>query len=218
MGLLEKIDIISPHAFKLFAECPAKFYYKYCEQIPTPQIDKGFITGKNIHAMASYLLKGFDTTKFEDALTEKEKSLWLKLKNKKYFQYEIIGVEKSISCKTGNYWIGGRIDAIVKDDDFYYILDYKTGGVSDNMTYDYQTVVYLLACDALLKDYKKLSFVYLDLKNNKEVIIDFSDDLKAEYSKRIENKCTEIDKFSIEKFSKCDLTNCEYLKICKPSL
>ncbi|MCR5266109.1 MAG: PD-(D/E)XK nuclease family protein [Cyanobacteria bacterium RUI128] len=218
MGLLEKIDIISPHAFKLFAECPAKFYYRYCEQISAVTLDKSFQTGKNIHSMASYFLKGQNIKKFESALSDKEKELWSGLKENKYFSYEIVGVEKSISCRTGMFWIGGRLDALVRNGNDYYILDYKTGGVSDDMTYDYQTMVYLTACDMLLDDYNSLSFVYLDLKNKKEVVVDYTSDLRVEYTEKLQKAAERIDNFNIETFGKCNFTNCEYLKICKPNL
>lgn len=218
MGLLEKIDIISPHAFKLFAECPAKFYFRYCEQISSVILDKSFQTGKNIHAMASYFLRGQNIEKFEDALSVKERELWSALKENKYFAYETVGVEKSISCRTDKFWIGGRLDALVKNGEDYYILDYKTGGVSDDMTYDYQTMVYLIACDMLLETYNSLSFVYLDLKNKKEVVIKYSHELKAEYTEKLKTVAERIDSFNIETFKKCNFQNCEYLKICRPSL
>ncbi len=215
MKLLDKIGVISPNALKLFASCPGKFYYRYCEQIPIPSLDKNFITGKNIHAIASYMLKGVGIEIFENALTAYEKELWNFLKSNKYFSYDIVGIEKSISCKTGDFWIGGRLDALVKNGNDYYILDYKTGGLKENMVFDYQTMVYLCACDSLISEYDNLSFVYLDLKNKKEIKIDFTNELKNQYTDKLNNMCKKIEEFNIDNLKKCDNKKCEYFKICK---
>lgn len=207
--------IISPNVLKVFNSCPMKYFYKYVEQISNPVLDKGFISGKNIHALASYYLRGEDISKFERALTSMEKEYWERLKNCRYYQYDIVGVEKNITCRLGDFWIGGRLDAIVKSRNDYYILDYKTGGVSGDMTYDTQTMVYCLLCDEYYKNYDKLSFVYLDLKNNKDVIVEFSEKLKSEYITKLSDICSKIEHFNPSKFSKSQNCECEYSKMCK---
>lgn len=206
--------IISPNMLKVFNSCPMKYFHKYMEQISNPVLDKGFMVGKNIHAIASYYLKGENISKFESVLSPIEKEYWERLKACKYYNYEIIGVEKNISCRLGIFWIGGRLDAVVKRENNYYILDYKTGGVSDDMTYDLQTMVYCLLCDKYYPNYEKLSFVYLDLKHNKEITVDFSEALKSEYTRRISELCSKIEKFDPSKFSKLQDCSCEYSKIC----
>lgn len=208
------IGIISPVMLKLFSECSGKFYYRYIEQIASPKLDKAFVIGKNIHAMASYYLKGENIAKFENCLTEKESEFWQYLKNNKYFKYDVIGIEKGLSACFDDYWLGGRLDAIVKQNNNIFILDYKTGGVSGDMIYDYQTMVYLLLCDRYFDNYENLSFVYLDLKNRKDVVVEFNDDLKKEYKFRLLNICNKMSNFDINKFKKLDDCKCEYSKIC----
>lgn len=208
------LGIVSPGMLKLFSECEAKWYYRYIEQIPAPKLDKSFITGKNIHALASYYLRGEKIDKFEKCLTEKENGYWTYLKSSGYLKNGIIGVEKNISCRLGKYWIGGRIDAVVKNGDELSILDYKTGGVSDDMVYDYQTMVYLLLCERAYKDFSKLSFIYLDLKNKKEVRITLSDSLKKEYEDKVIEACDKMACFKIESFVRSNDCLCEYSKIC----
>ncbi len=211
----QNITVFYPNMIKLFKECPFRFHYKYNEQIPVPLPDKGFITGKNIHSLALYYLKREDITKFEKRLSPKENELWKKLKENPYFKYEIVGTEKNILSKTGNYWIGGRIDALVKNENDYYILDYKTGGVNNDMTFDEQTMVYLILCDNFIKEYNSLSFVYLDLKNNREIKIEFSPELKEKYLDKLKSALDEINSFNPDKQEKKENCQCEYEKLCK---
>ena len=102
----------------------------------------------------------------------------------------------------------------MKQGDNIYILDYKTGGVSDDMIYDYQTMVYLLLCDRYFKKYETLSFVYLDLKNKKDVVIKFDDSLRDEYKFILLDICQKMRDFDIKKFRRSDDCKCEYSKIC----
>lgn len=211
-----QFSVISPAMFNLFNDCKMKFFYQYVEQIPPPVSDENFVEGKNIHNLASYCLKNYDIAKYEKILSDRELKYWNNLKNNPLFSYEVIGVEKNLVMKTEDFIIGGRIDAIVKQDDDYYILDYKTGGVNSDKTYDYQTMVYLLLCDEFFKQKHSLTFVYLDLKNNKEVKIKFSDKLKSEFIERIKKTYFDMIKFKPESFDKisCAEMGCKYSKLC----
>ena len=211
---VQDIGVISPNLLKLFEDCPIKFYYRYIEQIPAPNLDKNFTTGKNIHALAAYYLKNLDIEKFENALDSKESILWNYLKKTPYFKYDVVGIEKYISAKLDNCWIGGRIDAIVKDNEDYYILDYKTGEVKDDMTFDFQTMIYLLVCDEMFPIKKSLSFIYLDLKQKREVKTVLTEELKQEYKQRLLNLYKKIASFNPKNFTPPEVCKCEYSKIC----
>lgn len=210
--------IISPAMLKIIEECPKKYFYMYVDKISLPQIKKLFEKGKNIHAIASYFIKNFDVSKLENALTNEEKDIWKYLKNTKYFGYELINSEYQISFKLDDNWFGGRLDALVKNKEDYYILDYKTGAIPKNPEFDFQTMIYLLAVDRLLnRKYKSLNFVYLDLKNKDEKIINFSDDFKQKYEENLKKVAKKIEiSQSFQKISnqgnKC---NCDYYKFCK---
>lgn len=210
----KNILVFSPYMFKLYKDCPAKFYYRYAEQIQSPVLDKNFQTGKNIHALASYYLKGQDISKFENVLTPKESELWSVLRSNDYLKYDVAGVEKGFSIRIKDVWYGGRMDAVVTDGENYYVLDYKTGSVNQDMTYDYQTMIYLLACDSLFDGYKTLSFVYLDLKNNKEIKVVFNEQLKSEYIEKLDNTVKEIKAFDITGYKNMTECKCEYSKLC----
>lgn len=224
--------MFSPNMLKTFESCPQKYWFKYVQKISVPQKSSMFEKGKKIHALAHYYLRGDDITKLEKALNSEEKQVWESLKQNEYFQKSYVNSEYNLSCKVGKYWIGGRLDALVKDithplppspkgrgNDIYYILDYKTGQIPKNPESDFQTAVYLLCVSkklnpplTLQSEGKKtnIKFVYIDLKNNQNCVIDFDKD----YEKQIIEVCQKIENIEpkAEKSKICDF--CEYKKIC----
>lgn len=208
--------IISPAMLKIFEECPQKYKFMYVDKISLPQNKYFFEKGKKIHAIASYYIKGFDVLKLENALNETERKIWNYLKSTEYFKYEFLKSEYQLNMKITEYWIGGRLDALVKDENNYYILDYKTGEIPKNPEFDYQTMIYLLCADKKIKNYDSLSFVYLDLKNNSEYKIQFADELKTMYQEKLLKILKQLDlttnyKQKMLQDNKC---NCDYCKIC----
>lgn len=208
------MNSFSPNMLKTFEACPKKYYFKYIEKISVPQKSSLFEKGKKVHALANYYLRGDDISKMEKALNSEELKLWEILKQNEFFNKTYVNSEYNLSCKVDNYWIGGRLDALMKDDKNYYILDYKTGSIPKNPEYDYQTMTYLLCASKMYGD--NIKFIYIDLKNNKNAIIDFNHAKAQEYEKRITDICNKITnaQFSeeIEHSKICDF--CEYKKIC----
>lgn len=204
----------SPNMLKTFKDCPQKYYFRYIRQISAPQKSTPFEKGKKIHALANYYLRGDDISKLEKTLNADEANVWEQLKNNEYFKLTYVNSEYNLSCKTGNFWVGGRLDALVRNSNNYYILDYKTGSVPKNPEFDYQTMVYLLAANKFLKEYDGLTFVYIDLKNNLNHKIEFSKELEDKYTAEIIKICEEIN--STADFSKNNLAckYCEYSKLC----
>mgnify|MGYP004641544705 FL=1 len=212
----------SPNMLKTFKSCPLKYKFKYIDRISLPQKASFFEKGKKVHALANYYLKGDDISKFEPTLNENEKIAWNNLKSNEFFSYKYVNSEYNLSCKIGDYWIGGRLDAIVKkhknESETYYILDYKTGSIPKNPEYDYQTMVYLLCLSSapFITPQDQIKFVYIDLKNNQDCVIDFTQEKKVEYEKAITTICSNIENIQIpediEHQTMCDF--CEYKKIC----
>lgn len=212
----------SPNMLKTFKSCPLKYKFKYIDRISLPQKASFSEKGKKVHALANYYLKGDDISKFEPTLNENEKIAWNNLKSNEFFSYKYVNSEYNLSCKIGDYWIGGRLDAIVKkhknESETYYILDYKTGSIPQNPEYDYQTMVYLLCLSSapFITPQDKIKFVYIDLKNNQNCVIDFTQEKKVEYEKAITTICSNIENIQIpediEHQKMCDF--CEYKKIC----
>lgn len=204
-------QLFSPNMLKTFELCPKKFHFKYVKKISMPINDDIFEFGKNIHALASYYLRKENITKMEESLSGEEKNVWNYLKNIEYFSYETIGTEYNLSFKLNNTFLGGRLDALVKKDDTFYILDYKTGSAPKKPEYDFQTMIYLLAVKEFFKT-NNINFVYIDLKNKKEVQIKLTADLIKEYEEKL---VTTINKIKNEDFSKkLKNCNCEYNIIC----
>lgn len=207
----------SPNMLKTYEQCPKKFYFRYIENVNVPLSSTPFEKGKKIHALANYFLQGVNISRIETALTQEEKDVWNLLLGNQFFQKDYYNSEYQLSCKIGDYWVGGRLDAVVFDNDYFYVLDYKTGSIPKTPEFDYQTMIYLLSLDAHLNNYSGLAFVYINLKDKKNYVIPFNDIAKSEYTKRILEIC---DKINSDAVYLCKLQNCqscEYSKICPRS-
>lgn len=207
----KKFKQFSPNMLKTYELCPKKFYFQYVKNISMPVNDDVFEFGKNIHALASYYLKKENIDRMEKALSNKEQSVWNYLKGIEYFSYDFVNTEYNLSVKIQDYFFGGRIDAIVKKDNNYYILDYKTGAVPKNPKYDFQTIIYTLAVKHFFKT-DNIHFVYIDLKNKSEIKISYKKELQEDYEKKLILTAEKIEKLDYpQKKSDC---GCEYSSIC----
>lgn len=211
------MTIYFPSMLKTYTECPKKYFYNYIEKINMPQNNILFEKGKKIHALANYFIKGFEITKLEKTLNENEKKVWEYLKNSEYFQMKLLESEYQISAQIDKYWLGGRLDALVKNKNDYYILDYKTGSIPDNPVYDFQTMIYLYCADKKIKDYNTLNFIYIDLKNFTDFKISLNNEIKIEYAEKIVNTINNInfDKIYPQKKLQNIKCKCNNLKICQ---
>lgn len=201
----------SPNMLKTYELCPKRFFFKYKKGLSMPVNDDIFEFGKNIHALAAYYLRGENIDKMENSLNEKERETWNYLKSIKYFGYKVINTEYNLAVRIGTHFFGGRLDALVKHEDTFYILDYKTGVIPKNAKFDYQTMIYILAVHEFFKT-DNVRFVYIDLKNKEEVLIEYSAELKVEYEKKLKNIMVKIE--SEEDIQKKENCVCEYSLIC----
>ncbi len=210
------MNSFSPNMLKTFEACPQKYYFKYIEKISVPQKSNLFEKGKKVHALANYYLRGDDISKMEKALNSEELKLWEILKQNEFFNKKYIASEYNISSRIENFWIGGRLDALMQDEQNYYILDYKTGTIPQNPETDFQTIIYLTSTDKMLSNKKNLYFVYIDLKNNQNQIIEFTQQTKENYKNFLIKKCNMIldTKNFEEKKNRKNCTFCEYNKMC----
>ncbi len=207
--------ILSPAMLKTYNQCKKKYFLQYIRNVYMPQTATPFEKGKNIHAIAGYFLSGIDVTKFENALSNDEKIIWEKLKTNPYFKNSPFKAEFSLSFRINKFWFGGRIDAIVKSNNDYFILDYKTGSAPKDAKYNYQTMVYLIAASRFLKDFDSLSFIYIDLKNDENVVIKATPELLSEYEEKLLNIASKIASLTENNLpTKNENCKCEYEKIC----
>ncbi len=176
-----------------------------------PVNDEIFEFGKNIHALASYYLRKQNIDKMERSLTPNELNVWSYLKSSKYFAYEVINTEYNLAVKIANHYFGGRLDALMKHENRFYILDYKTGNAPKNAKYDYQTIIYTLAVKEFFNN-SNVTFVYLDLRNKEEVIVEYKPELENEYKEILISAAKKIDNYELApKKPNC---KCEYSSIC----
>lgn len=203
--------IYSANMLKTYKSCPLKYKLKYVDKFNLPQKFEIFEKGKKIHALAYYYLKGDDITRFETSLTSDEASIWARLKENEYFNLKTYRAEFDLNCKIDRFWVGGRLDAVVTDGiGNYYILDYKTGRIPADPHSDLQTLVYLAALATHLEGaFKSLKFVYIDLKNNKNHVIDY----ELTHPEIIEHICRQIESEKFQPAGSC--TDCEYGHYCK---
>ncbi len=196
---------------KTFELCPRKFWFKYIKNINMPTDDEVFETGKNIHALASYYLKKENIDKMENSLSKNESEMWVYLKSSRYFEYEVIGCEYNLFFKQGKIFLGGRLDALVKNGEEYYILDYKSGSVPKDPKYDYQTMIYILAVKEFFRT-ENINFIYIDLRNKKEFSIKYTKELGNEYNKKLSETIRKVE--LLEQTAKKQECKCEYTPIC----
>lgn len=204
----------SPNMLKTYETCPRKYYYNYVEGINVPRSALPFEKGKKIHALANYFLQGINISRIETALTPAETEIWHTLLDNPFYRKDCLKSEFSLTCKAGDYWISGRLDAVVHDYENYFILDYKTGSIPKNPEFDFQTMVYLLCLDKYLKEYNSLSFVYINLRDKKNHVIEFNQDLKTKYLQTIIEACKNICSDNIYNCKPENCKFCEYAKIC----
>lgn len=213
---MSEIISYSADMLKSFTECPKLFEYKYIKRLNIPSDDFYAKQGKNIHALANYYLKGENIDKLEKCLTDNEQKLWNTLKKNQYFNMEYVKSEYNVMSRFENTWLNGRIDALVKDGNSYYILDYKTGNLQKGLDTAFQTIIYLYTMDKLLKDYDNLSFVYIDLKNDKNIVINYTDELKTKQNEKIKS-CLDKINFAISNNVFSTLKGdckCHYRSLC----
>lgn len=208
------LNNFSPNMLKTYQICPKKYWYKYVEGLSVPVSSLPFEKGKKIHALANYFLSGVSIQRLEAALNPEEKEVWQTLLENPFFQKDCLKSEYQLACKIGDFWVGGRLDAVVHDGENYYILDYKTGSTPKNPESDYQTMVYLLCLDKCLKKYDLLSFVYINLRDKNNYVINFSETLKRDYEKRVLEICEQINSDTVYKCNFENCSKCEYSKIC----
>lgn len=208
------MNSFSPNMIKTYQACPKKYYFQYVENINMPKSLLPFEKGKKVHALANYYLQKIKIDRIESALNDSEREVWELLKENPFYNMDYLKSEFMLSIKLSDFWLGGRLDAIVHKENDYYILDYKTGSIPKNPEYDPQTMIYLLCADRYIKNYDSLSFVYIDLKNKQNYVIKFNEQLKEKYEKELINICSLIDSDSLYACNKNSCKYCEYGKIC----
>ncbi|MDD3238302.1 MAG: PD-(D/E)XK nuclease family protein [Candidatus Gastranaerophilales bacterium] len=214
------LNNFSANMLKTFKKCPKKFELIYENNIKIPSKSQAAEQGKNIHSLINYYLQNKDISKFVEILTSTEKELWENFLTQKIQPNDTLHTEYPFNVKLGNFWLTGRIDAIIKKDNEYIIYDWKTGSIPENAKSDLQTAIYLYAINEILKDLNPynhciLSFIYVNLKNKTTEVIQTDDFLIDGYKSKITGIVESVrDKKHRKKSTTSTCKNCDLKNLC----
>lgn len=220
------MKIYTAGMLKSFLDCPQKFRCIFEEHIEIPADDSFSLTGKKIHSLIYYFLKGEDISKMKECLKlPKNKDLSALWENFLSFNVKnIIESEYTFNVVLNSETIiSGRVDAIRKDGKNIEILDWKTGSSKNiNPEKDMQTIVYMYSVFKLFKQYGKidkpddLSMTYYFLKEKIYKTIYFSQEKYIEFEKILSDltaKISKCNKYNLYKVEKCSA--CSFKIVCK---
>ena len=114
------MNSFSPNMIKTYQACPKKYYFQYVENINMPKSLLPFEKGKKVHALANYYLQKIKIDRIESALNDSEREVWELLKENPFYNMDYLKSEFMLSIKLSDFWLGGRLDAIVHKENDYY--------------------------------------------------------------------------------------------------
>lgn len=185
-----KVDTFSANSLKLLEKDEKEFMEKYLLSLDIKKRDKKALLGQKFHNLICQYLKGFDVEKMALELNLEEKKYWenlreyLKGKEEKFIKTEYPFLIKcAFEENSWNYFLTGRFDAILKDEESYTIYDWKTLNLPKNPTSDLQSVVYLFCANKIFKT-EKLKIKYVSIETLETIEVEFSN--SKIYKTRIE--------------------------------
>ncbi len=232
---------LSATRLKTFLECRRRYYYSYIKQIKDHQIPTDEITpreiGETLHLALKHLYKekSFYLNE-EDLILELQKEAYKVMRNDEVFKFHIDlwlkrlhkfsknemerfsegfrvkEVEKSFKTDYNGFKLTGQIDRIDVKDNKLYLLDYKTGKITQptknswQKSTNFQLQFYKLMTDSFDSSYYDL--------NRCEVVSEsfFDEKLNLLDEKLEELKVTEIDFIKTHDIKNC--IYCPYKLIC----
>ena len=156
------MNVFSANSLNLFLKSKKDFYEVYVLKIPSLYLENYAQSGKNLHAVLSYKLKGQNIKKFENVLNEKEKKYLKNALENEVLKLKPINVEHSFLVRIENFWLVGRFDAVFRDEEKIIVVDWKTGKIPGGN--DMQTLVYLYCASKLYKE-KNVCVTYFSLSD-----------------------------------------------------
>lgn len=176
------MDTFSANSLKILQISKAEFEKKFIDKIELIEENKDAILGNKFHSLICYYLKNYNIKKFENSLLNEEKELFLKIKNSKTMAIAKNTSEKYIEqpffikefLNNKPFFLTGRFDAILKMEDKYIILDWKTKNLPKDANNDIQTIVYL-HCASKLFNTKNIEMIYYSLYNDEEKNVKYNE-------------------------------------------
>ena len=178
------INTFSCNSLKVLDNSYEEFKRKYILKLDFLEKNEEAIIGNKFHFLISCLLKGQNFEKMEKSLNEEEFKIWNDVKNSEIINFATLCFEKYIeqpflikeNLNGNNFYLTGRFDAVVKNNDKYTILDWKTKNLPKNPEFDLQTIVYFEAASKLFKT-ENLEMFYYSLVDKTSVCIQYKNNL-----------------------------------------
>lgn len=192
------IDTFSANSLKLLEKSVEEFKLKYIENLYLMPDNKKAKAGQNLHSFLCFYLKNFDTSKLENHFSQKDRVFIEQIK-----EYEDIKILKSsdkkfieqpflIKCVSKDipvFYLTGRFDAVLRENNKVQICDWKTSNLPKDPKNDIQTIVYLYCASKLYKT-ENVSIKYIALSKNESVEIKY--DNTFGYFEKIANLVSKI--------------------------
>ena len=185
---MPKIDTFSANSLKILDRSLEEFKNKYIYNLSLFKKDERATLGQKFHSLICYYINGFEVSKIELELNEKENTIWQNLKNiikdsKENFihtEYPFLIKDK---LENKDYYLTGRYDAIYQDKDGIVIYDWKTLNLPKDPFNDLQSIVYLY-CASKIFNTHKIKMRYLSIERLDFIDVEFQ--TPEIYKKRID--------------------------------
>lgn len=179
------MDTFSANSLKILQISKTEFERKFIDKIELIEENKDAILGNKFHSLICYYLKNYNIQKFENSLLENEKEIFEKIKTSKIMTMAKNADEKFIeqpfftkeTINNKPFYLTGRFDAVLKINDKYIILDWKTKNLPKDVNEDIQTIVYLHCASKLFKT-NNVEMIYYSLTNGEEKTAQFNDNIE----------------------------------------
>lgn len=215
-------EIFTINMLKTASKCLKKYDFLYNQKIRLPEHNTSVNTGSRIHALINFYLKNQSIEKLLSALDSSEMLLWanfldLQLKNPRESEFSFL-------VRFDGIWLSGRMDALFFENGKITIADWKTGNFNHNEDEMFQTMFYLYTAsvifmkNGMVRDFSEISMVYYLLKDKKEIKIDFSSDLFADFENKFKKILEKIKYGRYNSGSHIHCEACEYRNICDRNL
>ncbi len=174
------IESYSASSLRLLQKDKEEFKKKYKMSLSFKHTNEFEKTGNVFHKLIFYYLKGFDVSKMVQKLSDDNKEVWENFIQSGILKEKYESVEQTFWIKEKSdkdFFINGRYDAILKEDNSYIIYDWKSENIPQNPEDDIQTVVYLYSASKLFKTENiKIRYVALKKLEMREVLFDKNKD------------------------------------------
>lgn len=218
--------IFNHDRFNIWDKCQRQYYYKYVKMINIPDVNTNFTLGKSVHKLIEYYLKGQEINHLLKNADNEVIDMWEIIKSSELLKKDLIVTEWQFWTPLTNsgLWLGGRIDAIFKDNNNkIYIIDWKTGQKIPTEEANYQAIIYLYsfykAQSSFNLNFAAEDLIFKFIRFDEEIEtkeIEYSQEKQNQYENLLIEKITDIRQATnYSKNEKKHCAYCNYKTFCK---